>query len=176
MFISVRRYTIIIMFVRQRCKQLLVLFYIMGSSQTSQTYIGPAGRVFVAAFSDPRDRIQFFNHYVQYRIIKKKKNILHYITRTSRALRGQGSTNACVRVQWRRHVPRPPSISRRHRRRRRRRRHNLILSVTRVASRRYCPSGVRPLNGFINTHIIHDVLFIRMYIGIICTRPSSSCL
>lgn len=47
-----------------------------------------------------------------------------------------------------------------HRHRRRRRRHNLILSVTSVARRRYCPSGVRPLNGFINTHIIHNVLFI----------------
>lgn len=76
-----------------------------------------------------------------------------------------------------------------HRHRKRRRRHNLILSVPRVARRHHCPSGVRPLNGFINTHIIHDVLFIRiwyicicicicMYVYCIgtCTRPSPSCL
>lgn len=105
-----------------------------------------------------------FNHRVQCRIIIiiKKKNItLHYSNVTCAARPGEYKrVRACAVAAAR---ATPPSISRRHRRRRRRRRHNLILSVTRVA--RYRPSGVRPLNGFINTHIIiHDVLFIRMYI------------
>lgn len=94
---------------------------------------------------------------MQYKIIKK--NTLYYITRTSRApgecKRVRASAVAAARAT-------PPRLHRH----RRRRRHNLILSVTRVARRRYCPSGVRPLNGFINTHIIHDVLFIRVCIHI----------
>lgn len=68
--------------------------------RTNGSVLSPRSQTRVIAYN--------FNHNVQYRIIKKKKNILHYITRTSRALRGQGSINACVRMQWRRHVPRPP--------------------------------------------------------------------